>query len=465
MPASDATWAFPPGSREPDRAGRLQTRGLGDLLVTVADTEFVADVWPGNVEAMRRSHVPASGNNAAMTAAETTPTASNPAAHLPADRDLTEPTQIPKAASSDYDAVLFVSFGGPEGHDDVLPFLENVLRGKPVPRERMLEVAEHYYHFDGVSPINEQTRQLIDAVRADFAANGLDLPIYWGNRNWHPMLPDTLRQMRDDGIRNAIALVVSAYSSYSGCRQYREDIQRAQAEVGPDAPRVDKIRTFYNHPDFVAANADAVSEAMQGLDPGSLHIAFTAHSIPTPMAEKCAYRKQLRETGRLVAEAVGIPEDRWELVFQSRSGRPQDPWLEPDICDHVAALGERGVRELVIAPIGFLSDHMEVMYDLDHEAKDAAAEAGMTMHRAGTAGLHPRFVGMIRKLVLEREGRCEREAIGRYEANHDVCPLNCCPPPAMGRRPGGRPGSGPPAGARPGSGHSTGERQPGRPAS
>ena len=374
-------------------------------------------------------------------------------AHLPADRDLTEPTQGPLLPPTEYDAILFVGFGGPEGPDDVLPFLENVLRGKPVPRERMLEVAEHYQHFGGVSPINEQVRELIDAVRANFATHGIDLPIYWGNRNWHPMLPDAVRQMQADGRRNALAFVVSAYSSYSGCRQYREDLQRAQSAVGPDAPRIDKIRTFYNHPDFIAANAEHVGRALEAAGRDTAHIAYTAHSIPLGMANKCAYQKQLRETCRLVSAELGVPDDRWQLVYQSRSGDPRSPWLDPDICDHIATLGKQGVRELVIAPVGFLSDHMEVMFDLDHEARDAAAAAGIAMHRAATVGLHPRFVGMIRKLILERLGQAEPEAVGHYGPNHDVCPLNCCPPPAMrrpggGRSGGGRPG-GPPGGRRP----------------
>ena len=417
--------------------------------------------------------MPDTSNSSTASAAIDTPAGSGPAApfvpraglgddslhaSLPPNRDLTEPTQGPKMPSRDYDAVLFVSFGGPEGPDDVLPFLENVLRGKPVPRERMLEVAEHYQHFGGVSPINEQTREFMAAVRDDFDAHGLaDLPFYWGNRNWHPMLPETLRKMADDGVTNAIAFVVSAYSSYSGCRQYREDIQRAQAEVGPRAPRVDKIRTFYNHPDFVAANAEHVAASLAKLSDDA-HIAFTAHSIPQPMADKCAYRKQLHETCRLVAEAVGVPEERWELVYQSRSGRPQDPWLDPDICDHIEALGKQGVTDLVVAPVGFLSDHMEVMFDLDHEAADAAKEAGIRMERALTAGLHPKMVGLVRKLVQERRGQCEVEAIGRYGANHDMCPLNCCPPPAA--RPM-RPDGGRPGGGRPGSGR---QEVTGRPA-
>ena len=381
------------------------------------------------------------------------------------DRDLTEPTAAPRVAALPYDALLFLSFGGPEGPDDVLPFLENVLRGKPVPRERMLEVAEHYNHFGGVSPINEHARELIAACRDDFAKNGLDLPIYWGNRNWHPMLPDTLAEMARDGVRTAIAFVLSAYSSYSGCRQYREDIRHAQAAVGLTAPAVDKIRVFYNHPDWVSVNAAAVAKALDDLPNGGrerAHIAFTAHSIPTPMAAKCAYRKQLLETSRLVAETVGIPEQRWELVFQSRSGRPQDPWLEPDICDHIETLGQQGVRELVVAPIGFLSDHMEVLFDLDHEAKDAADSCGIEMRRAGTAGASETMVQLVRKLVQERCTGTEHEATGRYPANHDVCPLNCCPPPPYIGRPrsagGGRPAA---AGGRPAA---AGERGSGRPA-
>ena len=349
---------------------------------------------------------------------------------------------------AEYDAILFVSFGGPEGPDDVLPFLENVLRGKPVPRERMLEVAEHYNHFGGVSPINEQTRQLIDAVKPELAAHGIDLPVYWGNRNWHPMLADTLRQMKADGVRRAVAFVVSGYSSYSGCRQYREDIYRALTEIGAADLWVDKIRVFYNHPDFVAANADRVSAAMARI-PADRHattrLVYTAHSIPTPMAERSAYSQQLEEACRLTSEAVGVPEGRWALVYQSRSGRPTDPWLEPDVCDHIASLKDSGATDVVVHPIGFLSDHMEVMFDLDTEAQDAAKEAGLSMQRAETVGVHPRFVTMVRKLIEERMGRAEPEAVGRWGANHDVCPVNCCGPgPAPARRPavagrGGRP--------------------------
>lgn len=337
-----------------------------------------------------------------------------------------------------YDALLFVSFGGPEGRDDVIPFLENVLRGRNVPRERMLQVAEHYYHFGGVSPINQQTRDLIAAVTAELRTHGIDLPVYWGNRNWHPMLADTLGQMRTDGVRRALGFVVSAYSSYSGCRQYRENVIAAQQAVGTDAPRVDKLRTFYNHPDFIAANADHLKAAIAELQAGDaeLHVAFTAHSIPSSLARTCAYEQQLTEACRLTAEAAGVTEDCWELVYQSRSGRPEDPWLDPDILDHLRDLHHRDIRKVVILPIGFLSDHMEVLYDLDEEARHLCDELGMQMVRGASVGLHPRFVAMIRKLVQERlDPTIPKEALGQFPANWDVCPIDCCPAPSRGRGP------------------------------
>ncbi len=335
--------------------------------------------------------------------------------------------------SDQYDAILFVSFGGPEGPDDVIPFLENVLRGRNVPRERMLEVAEHYQQFGGVSPLNAQVRELIAAVKPELTQHGISLPVYWGNRNWHPMLADTMRQMRDDGVQRAVAFVVSAYSSYSGCRQYREDIERAREAVGDGAPAVDKLRVFFNHPDFIAASVSGVEAALVQIPESrrsSARIAFTAHSIPASMSEGCDYVEQLTETSRLVADAVGVDDDRWDLVYQSRSGRPQDPWLEPDIVDHIGELAERGVSDVVVAPIGFLSDHMEVIFDLDHEAADAAREAGVNMIRAATVGTHPRFVSMIRKLIQERlDAATPREAIGRFGPRRDVCPVDCCPAP------------------------------------
>lgn len=337
-----------------------------------------------------------------------------------------------------YDAILLVSFGGPEGKDDVLPFLENVTRGRNIPRERLLEVAEHYYHFDGVSPINQQCRDLIAALRPELDQHGIDLPIYWGNRNWDPLLPDTLQEMKDAGIKRALAFVTASYSSWSSCRQYRENIADAQASVGEEAPEVDKIRVFYNHPDFIAANAELVQKSLDQVPNErreKTRLAFTAHSIPNSMSDNCDYVQQLTESCRLVSEAVGVSEDRWQLVYQSRSGRPQDPWLEPDICDHLAALKASGAEDVVVIPIGFLSDHMEVLFDLDCEAVDACRELGLNMVRCETVGTHPTFVSMIRKLIQERIAEAPREAIGQFGPNHDVCPLDCCPAPKRPGRP------------------------------
>jgi protoporphyrin/coproporphyrin ferrochelatase len=331
-----------------------------------------------------------------------------------------------------YDAILLVSFGGPEGPDDVMPFLENVLRGKNVPRERMLEVAEHYNHFGGVSPINSQCRDLLDAMRAELAEHGITLPVYWGNRNWAPLLPEVLHQMKNDGIRRALAFVTSSCSSYSSCRQYRENIADAQAAAGDGAPQVDKIRVFYNHPDFIDASAVQVQAAIDQIPVerrDKLQVAFTAHSIPTSMSDSSDYVQQLTEASRLVAEATGVSEDRWKLVYQSRSGPPQIPWLAPDISDHLRHLHSEGVHDVIVMPIGFLSDHMEVMFDLDEEARQACDEIGLNMIRANTVGTHPRFITMIRKLIEERLHGKIQESVGQFGPNHDVCPLNCCPRP------------------------------------
>lgn len=336
-----------------------------------------------------------------------------------------------------YDAILIVSFGGPEGPDDVLPFLENVLRGRNVPRERMLEVAEHYQHFGGVSPINDQCRSLIAALRPELDRIGIELPIYWGNRNWHPMLTDTVRKMKQDGVRRALAFVTSGFSCYSGCRQYREDIAGALQEADAEDLVVDKIRVFYNHPDFIDVVSAEVSASVQEAADGTdepVRVAFTAHSIPMSMANTSDYVKQLRETCRLVAGNLGLPEDRWDLVYQSRSGRPQDPWLEPDICDFIREQHAAGMKRLVISPVGFLSDHMEVLYDLDDEAAALCDELEVVMKRAATPGVDPRFVTMIGKLIQERLGAARPEAIGCFGPNHDVCPVDCCPAPVR-RRP------------------------------
>jgi ferrochelatase len=324
---------------------------------------------------------------------------------------------------SAYDALLVVSFGGPEGMDDVIPFLENVLRGRNVPRERMLSVAHHYEMFGGVSPINQQNRNLIAALQEELESHGPNLPIYWGNRNWHPMLTDTLRQMAADGVRNALAFVTSAYSSYSSCRQYRENIANAQAAVGPDAPRVDKLRAFYNHPLFIEANVDHVREAWsQVTQPAEL--VFTAHSIPESMATNCDYAAQLQEAGGLIAGALGV--ERWRVVYQSRSGSPSQPWLGPDIGDCLRELNAQGSKNVVVAPIGFVSDHMEIVYDLDFEAQNLAHELGMKMVRAATAGTHPAFVKMIRELIVERMYNEPPRFLGSRGPVHDVCPADCC---------------------------------------
>jgi protoporphyrin/coproporphyrin ferrochelatase len=337
-----------------------------------------------------------------------------------------------QSAMSVFDALLVVSFGGPEGMDDVLPFLENVLRGRNVPAERMRAVAKHYEMFGGVSPINGQNRKLIAALQEELAVNGPHLPIYWGNRNWHPLLADTLAQMATDGIKNALAFVTSAYSSYSSCRQYLENIAEARHQVGSSAPQIDKLRAFYNHPLFIEANVDRLQTALGTLPESkrvSTQIAFTAHSIPQLMAENCQYESQLQETSRLVA--LGANRECWRLVYQSRSGPPIQPWLGPDIIDHLKELKRSGATDVVIAPIGFVSDHMEVIYDLDTEARQLCNGMGLNMVRGSTVGTHPLFVRMIRELVLERMNPdSPRRFLGVQGTSHDVCPADCCLPKA-----------------------------------
>ena len=306
---------------------------------------------------------------------------------------------------SKYDALLIVSFGGPEKREDVIPFLENVLRGRNVPRERMLAVAEHYYHFDGRSPINDQNRSLIEALRC-----AVKIPIYWGNRNWHPMLADTMQQMEADGIKHAVAFVTSAFGSYSGCRQYIEDIERARGELSHGQLKIEKIRPFSANPKFIEAMTDRVRAALAELPQGRL--VFTAHSVPQSMADSSPYVDELERASAAVASAVG--RDSWKLVYQSRSGPPTQPWLEPDICDYL-----REIRsDVIVVPIGFLSDHMEVLYDLDTEARAVCDELGVKMVRAGTAGTHPKMIEMIAEMV---------------EQEHAACPEGCCPAPP--RRP------------------------------
>lgn len=342
-------------------------------------------------------------------------------------------TPLVDPTSREYDAVMVVSYGGPEGPDDVLPFLENATRGRGVPRKRLLEVAEHYLHFGGVSPINAQNRALVDALGAELSHHGHDLPVYLGNRNWHPLLEHTIGRMADDGVKRAIALVTSAFSCYSGCRQYREDVVRACEQVGPAAPTFDKVRVFFNHPGFVAAAAQALRRTLDGLTErqrSGVRLVFTAHSIPLAMALGSAYETQLRESARLVAAEVGVRD--WLLAWQSRSGPPSIPWLEPDIGDLLESMASQGVEEVVVQPLGFLSDHMEVRFDLDVEAANRARELGIGLHRAGTVGTQPTFVSALRELIEERMDRQHpRRVIGELGPSHDICPVQCCP---SGRR-------------------------------
>jgi ferrochelatase len=342
-----------------------------------------------------------------------------------------------------YDAILVVSFGGPESRDDVIPFLETVLRGRNVPRERLLTVAEHYYHFGGKSPINQQTRELIAALEHELEARGPKLPVYWGNRNWHPLLPETLLQMKKDGVRRALGFVTSAYSSYSGCRQYRENITQAQREVGEGAPEVDKLRVFFNHPEFIDATAERVQEALAAVPSGvqqdaqqNVQVVYIAHSIPVSMAAGSDYVRQLEEVRRLVSQKLGVRNDA--LVYQSRSGAPGQPWLEPDILDHLRALKTQNLASaVVLAPIGFISDHMEILYDLDVEARQLCDSLPLPMTRAKTVGVHPKFVAMIRELIMERmDPFVERRAVGALGPRANVCAEDCCPALRRMVRPG-----------------------------
>ncbi len=329
------------------------------------------------------------------------------------------------------DAFLLLSFGGPNGPDDVLPFLRNVTRGRGVPDERLAEVAGHYQHFGGVSPINAINRALIAALQAEFTEHGIELPIYWGNRNWQPYVADAVREMRADGVRRALVFATSATGSYSACRQYREDLAAAQLAVGDDAPELVKLRHFFDHPGFVAANADGVRAALAAVPDGA-RLVFTAHSVPVSMNASSGpnadglYAAQQRETARLVAEAVRGPGAEFDLVWQSRSGPPSVPWLEPDVNDHLRVLAARGVPGVVVAPTGFVSDHLEVRWDLDVEARDTAAELGLPFARAAAAGTHPAFVAAIRELVEEQLSGAPPRALGNLGLCGIDCPPGCC---------------------------------------
>ncbi len=336
------------------------------------------------------------------------------------------------------DALLVLSFGGPEAPDEVRPFLDNVTRGRGVPPQRLDEVAQHYMHFGGVSPINHCNRTLITAIEQALTTAGLGLPVYFGNRNWHPMVEDTVAAMAADGVRRAAVFTTSAWGGYSGCRQYHEDIARARHAVGPGAPDLIKLRQFFDHPLFIAACADALRAARDqaGAD---AQVVFTAHSVPLA-ADAAAglaaqgghrYSEQVAEAARLVAAAAGV--DSHDVVWQSRSGPPQVPWLEPDVVDHLDALHAAGVPGVVVAPIGFISDHLEVVWDLDHEARQRAATLGMTFVRAATPGTDPRFADMVVELVAEQvhgapARRCSQVPAAGQGTNGTPCTTHCCEP-------------------------------------
>ena len=324
------------------------------------------------------------------------------------------------------DSVLLLSFGGPEGPDDVRPFLENVTRGRDVPPERLAQVEKQYLRHGGVSPINEQNRALLAALGSELARRGAPLACYWGNRNWHPYLADTIRQMADEGRRNAAVIVTSAFSSYSGCRQYHEDLARAAAEAD-GAPKLTRVRVYGNHPGFAGAMAERVREAVDGAQlRDSVHTLFTAHSLPRRMAAACDYEAQLADVAEIVAATAGLTGET-EVVYQSRSGPPQVPWLGPDVNDRLVELGGQGVNPVLVVPLGFVSDHMEVLVDLDTRARSAAARAGITMVRARTVGTHPLFVEALVDLVEETAGlRSDRPAVGRLGPRPDSCAPGCC---------------------------------------
>ena len=343
------------------------------------------------------------------------------------------------------DALLVLSFGGPEGPEEVRPFLENVVRGRGVPAERLDAVEEHYQHFGGISPITARNRELIAAVRAR-----TDLPVYFGNRNWHPLVEDTVGEMARDGVRRALVFATSAYGGYSACRQYDEDIARARKAVGDRAPELVKLRHFFDHPAFIAANADAVRAARRRLPPelrAGARLVFTAHSVP--MAADAAsgtaeegghrYSRQVAEAARLVAVELGV--DDHDVVWQSRSGPPQVPWLAPDIVDHLDGLHARGVAAVVVAPVGFVSDHVEVIWDLDTEARERADELGMGFARAGTAGPDPRFADMVVELVAEHTDAAAPRSLsddvpaGGCTVNGAPCAIDCCDPARPPARP------------------------------
>ncbi len=334
-----------------------------------------------------------------------------------------------------YDAVLVVSFGGPEGPDDVMPFLDNVLRGLQIPPTVKQRIAQRYQNRGGVSPINGETRAFIAALEAELRAHEIALPVYYGNRNWHPLLPETMAKMQADGIERAIAYVTSAFASYHSCRKYREDLYAASAPLEA-APIIDKLRLGFNHPGFIAAVIDRVRATLATLPArrqAAAALLFTAHSLPESMAKDSHYQLQLREACQLVA--AGLERQQWDLVYQSNNASYGESWLQPDIGDALQQLGEAGVADAVVVPIGFVCDHMEVVLDLDLEARAKAERAGVNMLRAATVGTHPAYVRMVRELIAERMTPApQRRSLGSLGPSHDFCPANCC----LSGRPGER---------------------------
>lgn len=339
---------------------------------------------------------------------------------------------------TDVDALLLLSFGGPEAPEQVMPFLRNVTRGRDIPDARLADVAEHYLHFGGASPINGINRALIGEIRALAAARGEDLPVYFGNRNWEPYLQDAVTTMRDNGVRRAAVFATSAWGGYSSCGQYNEDIARARAAVGDGAPELVKLRQFFDHPLFVELFAEAITAARGTLPEGlrdDTRLVFTAHSIPVAADERCGpnlYSRQVGYASRLVAATAGVTD--YDQVWQSRSGPPQVPWLAPDIADHLGALAERGTRAVIICPIGFLSDHIEVVWDLDTELAAQAAEAGIAVARAATPNADPRFAALVLDLLDElRTGAEPARVLGPdpvpgygLSVNGVPCSPDCC---------------------------------------
>ena len=334
---------------------------------------------------------------------------------------------------SQFDSIIIVSFGGPNEPSEVMPFLRNVVRGRNIPDERLVEVAEHYMHFGGKSPINEQNLALIEALKQELHVRNINFPIYFGNRNWNPYIKDSLKQMHRDGKKNALAFFTSMFSSYSGCRQYRENIENARnefkTETGIEAPQVQKVRMGFNHPGFIESMKSRVLDSLSALSENERknpRLIFTAHSIPIGMAKNSSYELQLQESCKLVAVAANIQE--YILCYQSRSGSPMQPWLEPDISEVIKSTDKNIYSSVIVAPIGFISDHMEVLFDLDEEAKETAESAGIVFARAGTVGTHPAYVNMIADLIEERlfPEKVEKKSIGDLPSWHDVCPVDCC---------------------------------------